>query len=50
MTIFSPELNAQFSIFPKEQTETDQLETTIVARKSSSDEKVIKVNFKKKKT
>ena len=49
MTIFSPEMNAQFSIFPKEQTETDQPETPIVARRSSSDEKVIKVNFSKKK-
>lgn len=51
MTIFSPELNAQFSVLPKEgedkKQEPKKIKTT--EKKTSPDKKVISVDFKKKK-
>ncbi|NJD54852.1 MAG: hypothetical protein FIA94_00410 [Nitrospirae bacterium] len=48
MTIFSPELNAQFSTFPpKEAAAQDEQKED--EEKPSPDDKVIKVDFKKKK-
>ncbi len=48
MTIFSPELNAQFSTFPQQETAGQGAEKE-EATKPSSDEKVIKVDFGRKK-
>jgi hypothetical protein len=48
MTIFSPELNAQFSTFPQKETTSQDLQKEDT-EKPSADEKVIKVDFKKKK-
>lgn len=48
MTIFSPELNAQFSTFPQKET-TDQDVDKEAEEKPSADDKVIKVDFSKKK-
>ena len=48
MTIFSPELNAQFSTFPQNEAHGQHAEEED-GKKSSTDEKVIKVDFGKKK-
>jgi len=48
MTIFSPELNAQFSTFPQKEA-NDQDAQKEDEGKPSTDEKVIKVDFRKKK-
>ena len=48
MTIFSPELNAQFSTFPQKETATQDVPKEDT-EKPSVDEKVIKVDFSKKK-
>jgi hypothetical protein len=48
MTIFSPELNAQFSTFPLKETSAQDAEKEN-SEKPLADEKVIKVDFSKKK-
>jgi hypothetical protein len=51
ITIFSPELNAQFSALSKEgeDSKEPQKKMKIVEKKNSLDKKVINVDFKKKK-
>ena len=48
MTIFSPELNAQFSTFSQKETPAQDVQKEDT-EKPSADEKVIKVDFSKKK-
>ena len=48
MNIFSPELNAQFSTFPREKA-ADQKGRKRTEEKPPADEKVIRVDFNKKK-
>ena len=48
MTIFSPELNAQFSTFPQKEANDQDVQKEDEG-KPSTDEKVIKVDFRKKK-
>ena len=48
MTIFSPELNAQFSTFPQKETTAQDVQKEDEG-KPSAEEKVIKVDFSKKK-
>jgi hypothetical protein len=51
ITIFSPELNAQFSILPKEGEDAREPQKTvkIAEKKTSSDTKVINIDIKKRK-
>ncbi len=51
VTVFSPELNAQFSALTKEGEDSKEPQKKIKApeKKTSSDKKVISVDFKKKK-
>lgn len=49
MTIFSPELNAQFSTFPQKKA-ADQTAQGETEEKTPSEEKVIKVDFGKKRS
>ena len=48
MTIFSPELNAQFSTFPQKETTAQDVDRE-AEEKPLADDKVIKVDFSKKK-
>jgi len=48
MTIFSPELNAQFSTFPQHEASVQHAEKE-ESRKPAADDNVIKVNFGKRK-
>ena len=49
MTIFSPELNAQFSTFPTEHAESQEQEGSQAVEEHHADDNVIKVDFGKKK-
>ena len=51
ITIFSPELNAQFSVMPREGKDAEEPQNTmkLAEKKTSPDAKVIKIDFKKKK-